>query len=352
MIELPLSIPSIDIQIPHRNWNNALSEAFAILIAAEPGDVVCITGPSRVGKTRLSHELCRLLSGGIPYEESGNMITVAVEAANTGPNGIFSTKSFMQRMLEAIQHPIYSTANINIGDIDLDQNLMNVSEGKMRLALERGLVKRNTKYLIIDEAQHARYASKGARGGYAVMDSWKCLAQMANIILVVVGAYPILDILRGSPHLVGRKHQVHLPRYHETVEDLEEFCLILAHYDQVVELGVDIQTLQECIEPLYEGTLGCIGLLRGWLTRASAIGVLRNEGITKDILMETVASGSDLKTIYQEIEHGEKLINEVDIGLLPNTSVKKKSTGKGKPFKRKPKRLKKNNRTEKRDDDE
>ena len=40
-------------KIVHRNWQLALGEAFAALSLASPGDVVCITGPSRAGKTKL-----------------------------------------------------------------------------------------------------------------------------------------------------------------------------------------------------------------------------------------------------------------------------------------------------------
>jgi len=74
MINFPPSIQSIDIQIPHRNWERALSESFALLIAAQPGDVVCIAGPSRAGKTRLIHELCRLITGGCHMKKMGKCL--------------------------------------------------------------------------------------------------------------------------------------------------------------------------------------------------------------------------------------------------------------------------------------
>lgn len=359
MTNMPPEISSIDIQVPHRNWNNALAESFALLVAAQPGDVVCITGPSRTGKTRLKSELCKLLSGDGKFEDTGYMACVEVEAANTGPNGTFSTKFFMHRMLEAIKHPIFSTANTDFNNPDSYQRLMRASEAQLRLAFERGLIWRKARYLIIDEAQHAKYSSKGTHAGHALMDSWKCLAQATNTILVIVGAYPILEILRGSPHLLGRKHQVHLQRYYETIEDLEEFGLILAHYDQVVELGKGVNSLQDYIEILYEGTFGCIGLLRGWLTRSNAISKLRGGGITKKILLESILSRSDLKDIWIEIAQGEKLIDKSDHYLL-NDNAQQISIESGennvpknklKPFKRKPKRIKKDNRTDTYDDE-
>jgi len=352
MINLPPSIQSIDIQIPHRNWERALSESFALLIAAQPGDVVCIAGPSRAGKTRLIQELCRLITGGVSYEENGKMSAVVVEAANTGPNGTFSTKSFIHRMLEEVKHPIYSTANVDIENPFAYQKMTRVTEAQLRLALERALIWRGTKYLFIDEAQHAKYAAKRSHAGHAIMDSWKCLAQSVGIVLVIVGAYPVLDILRDSPHLLGRKHQVHFPRYHETLDDLYEFALILAHYDQVIEIGSGVQTLQEFNELLYAGSLGCIGLLRGWLTRATAIASIRGNGVTRDILVETIISNSDLKKIAFEIRYGEKVIGGGSFSEYKKELIKDKCINNNKPFKRKPKRFKKNNRTDRDNDDE
>lgn len=67
-----------------------------------------------------------------------------------------------------------------------------MTEGSMRQALEKAIRARQVRYLFIDEAQHARYTSCHAMGSFAVMDSWKCLAQSTGVVLVVVGAYPIL----------------------------------------------------------------------------------------------------------------------------------------------------------------
>ena len=76
----------LNIKINHRNWNDALAFAFQLLVTASPGDVVCITGPSRAGKSRLVKELIKLL--GVQSNEFASSFTsISVEATNSGPNG-------------------------------------------------------------------------------------------------------------------------------------------------------------------------------------------------------------------------------------------------------------------------
>ncbi len=132
-----LSLPNLEIKIAHRNWQVALSQAFALLVSVTPGEVVCITGASRSGKSKLIEELCALLCGDNRFSETGLLPVVVVEAVNTGPNGTFSTKSFTQRMLEAVNHPILSMSQMEVDDPFTYQKMDRSTEGALRAALER-----------------------------------------------------------------------------------------------------------------------------------------------------------------------------------------------------------------------
>jgi energy-coupling factor transporter ATP-binding protein EcfA2 len=333
-----------DFRISHRNWQEAVASLFSLLTAASPGEVVVITGPSRCGKTRLIEHVCDLLFPDKSVFSGGKMPYVIVDASNTGPNGIFSTKSFTLRMLEAIKHPFYS-----IDDNELDQisdykllKMDRATEGILRIALERAFIIRGVMYLFIDEAQHAKYVTKGASGAYAVLDSWKCFAKATQIILVIVGAYPILEILQNSPHMLGRKHQVHLPRYSSTETDLQEFLGIIDAYDvKLHELGL-VANLRSHTKLLYTGSLGCIGLLRAWILRAYAYSTAQNLDINEKILLEAKLPDSDLVEIAREIEQGELILNGHSIiPAIQGAGYKQK---KQKPFQRKAKRIAPENR--------
>jgi len=338
------SLPNFDVKITHRNWQIALAEAFALIVSASPGEVVCITGPSRAGKSKLISELRLLLCGKDMFHRTGKMPSVVVEAVNTGPNGSFSTKSFTLHMLNAIRHPIFSESVSDLEESLIYHKTDRSTEASLRIALERAFVVRGTKYLFIDEAQHAKYAGKASMGAYAVMDSWKCLAQTSKLVLVLVGAYPIVDILQNSPHMLGRKKQVHLPRYRPISGDIDAFSQILASYDAILDLDGGVKSLTQFGELIYEGTFGCIGLVRSWLSQASAIARLEGTGINKEILERTKKPDADLVSIREEIESGEEYFDSLSPDRVKTKRKTTRSNRKGKPFKRKPERIPPGNR--------
>ena len=342
--EAIMKTPDLNFCIDHRNWTEALSEAFALLTCAGPGEVVCITGPSRAGKSRLIYKLIELLFGKDYDKDPFIMPCVVVEAVNSGPNGSFSTKSFTQRMLKAVKHPVLSIDDDN-DDYFAYQKLERTTEATLRSALEQAFIARQTKYLFIDEAQHARYAGKATLAAHAVLDSWKCLAQTSGLVLVIVGAYPILDILRNSPHMLGRKHQVHFPRYQLTVDDVKHFSKIVAVYENYLTVSDDLKgKLVPVSELLYEGSLGCIGLLSAWLLRAEARGMLAKSGITLELLKKTMLSNADRIEIEREILAGEESLSSTVGRKLPvQKTTRKKSSAK--PFQRNQKRLSPGNRS-------
>jgi len=345
------SVPKLEMRIPHRNWVNALSEAFALLSVADPGDVISITGPSRAGKSRLISELKRLLVGSENLQETGRMPVVVVEAVNGGVNGTFSTKWFIQRMLDAVEHPILSFS----GKVGPTEKLDRSTEAGLRRALEKAFKNRGTRYLFIDEAQHARYASRSSQAPCAVMDSWKCLAQNAGLVLVVVGAYPILGILQNSPHLLGRKQQVHLPRYGLGKDDLREFVKIIKAYEKALQPLLKEEGLSDHLLFLHHGTCGCIGLLKKWLKSAATLACVYDRALDVSILEKTRPSDADLSEISREIIDGESLIfaspHNEGRTAFPMVScsekaggAKVKATPGRKPFTRNPKRNKSGNR--------
>lgn len=346
MNDLPLGL--LELRVGHRQWNTAFSEAFAILSMASPGDVVCIVGPSRAGKSRLIGELRRQLENGNRFDVTGLLPVVAVEAVNAGPNGTFSTKGFTLRMLEAVRHPMLS---LDTGGQHFEvaiEKIERTTENSLRQALERAFRHRGTRYLFIDEAQHVRYTSRQSMAPCAVMDSWKCLAQASGLVLVVVGAYPILELLRNSPHMLGRKKQIHLARYTESQSDLLEFAKIIRAFEQVLTGYVADRFLVSQLLFLHHRTCGCIGLLKGWLTQAMTLAHVRGQQIDLALLEEAAMPDSEILEIDREISEGERLLycSPSKAESIPNT---RQSDGGGKsrrkPFTRSPKRYERGHRS-------
>lgn len=339
-----------DVPIPHRNWKRVLSEAFCYLSCASPGEVVCITGPSRAGKSLLIRRLIQMLVGDNCFDQTGRLPAVVVEAVNTGPHGSFSTKAFTQRMLDAVKHPVFTIRGQSLDDMLAIQKMDRTTEPSLRLFLEYALVARGVKFLFIDEAQHVKYVSKNAQAPSAVMNSWKCLAQTAGLVIVFVGAYPILDILVNATHLLGRKNPVHFQRYHPVEEDIESFAELLQSYSVLIDLDSSLNSLVDVTELMYEGSLGCIGLLKAWLKCTDAISTIQQKKIDVDLLRHTRLTDLDLRAIKAEILAGEdnmkkSYMSEVrDTGCEATPSDPTKKTSK--PFQRKPTREVARNRVE------
>jgi len=321
-----------DLKIEHEKWVETLELVYLLLISVSPGEVICISGPSRAGKTKLILELIKLLLGDKNYSKAGEIPVVSVKAVNSSRHGSFSTKSFTKKLLHAVQHPFYGEEDFE--DINKQDR---ISEDVYRHALEKALIARKVKYLFIDEAQHARYVSKDAQGAYAVMDSWKCLAEEAGIVLIVVGAYPILDIIRKSPHMVGRRHQVNLGRYKIQESDLLEFKAILVAYGEILCCK---PMLIKNMETMYKGSLGCIGLVRHWLIRATGLAITRKTILSEEILFESMPSEDDLNSLSEEIRNGELLLDELENNHgLEGEAKPKRKKGRNKPFQRKAERI-------------
>lgn len=329
------------LKVSHPKWNLAYKEASNMMLIAQPGEVVGIVGASRIGKTRLVNELRSTI---FTSPSTGSFSTVYCLAENCSTSGEFSTKAFTQRLLDAIEHPFFATRNIV--DVDCAASIVRMSrlsEGVMRSALEKALIHRKTRYLFIDEAQHVLYAKKGAKGAGAILDSWKSLAQICQLVLVLVGAYPLLNALNHSPHMVGRTLNVHFPRYHLNTKDIRDFAGIIRAYLEILkpEKSFDIG---EWTEFLFEGSLGSTGLLESWFRRAFArMRVEEKNKLTKDILLKTRKTQKELEIILTEIAQGEEVLSTNPPRKKTGIAAKGNVKHNRKAFQRSPRRLQINN---------
>lgn len=331
------------LRIAHRNYERAFSGSVAAVTAAIPGELVCVVGPSRVGKTRLQRELASMIIGAAGRD--GRMPVVSVVAKNLTNRARFRTKEFTEEMLQALQHPIYGVARPDDRwGIDLYRLLGDTSEGTLIKALTRAFKIRGTKYLFVDETQHTRYAEGHDWEAAAVLDSWKCLAEETGLVLVVIGAYPLIDVLQLCPHLLGRKHQVHFPRYGAIEDDLTVWDQILETYTARLRLPPGVKTLREWRSLLYPPSFGCIGSLEGWLRSSLGAAAAQNaEFLTKEHLLMTRKPRGDLEEMAAEIAAGE---HALQIGIEgeqvkpPNRgkAVPERPKRRGRPFQRKPRR--------------
>lgn len=324
------------LRIEHRTYCRAVTSIFCALSIAQPGEVVVVVGPSRVGKSSAVEEALTL-SVKTPGESRKHHVIVETENAAAG--GAFSTKAFMRLVCRGINHPIYGMSGPDDPwGVSLHARLNRTPESMLRDAVEQGLILLGIRYLVADEAHHVGYAGNKA---LAILDSWKCLAFRTSTVLVLVGSYQLLDILACAPHLLGRQCLIEFPRYKSgDAEDVREFAKVLRTLSPLIRFENSGSNLRSWTRLLFTHSLGCVGNLSKWL-RASLgeVAAERAEMLTERALLATRLPSLQESSMAAEILAGEAAMLR-DSPTTPDSSVEAAKKGSRKPFQRNTRRFK------------
>jgi len=246
------------LRLSHATFEATYRRAYTQVALSSPSQLIVVAGPTRVGKTTLGRRLTAELIDS-SHHEDGTIPLIREEAATTN-QGKFSTKHFTLRLLEQLSDPITS---IGAGTALRRSQ----SETHLRLHLERCLKYRKTRYLVVDEAQHLLRTTGHLRPG-EVIDTLKCLANVTDLTIVLIGGYELLQTCIQSSHLNGRLTIVDFPPYGDDEQSINEFDRILLSLEQHIPSKQGF--LHEHHERLYRGSLGCVGLLVEWTIKALA----------------------------------------------------------------------------------
>jgi hypothetical protein len=270
-----------------------------------------MVGPSRVGKSSTTQRVGTMVTRTTqtdPHPEHKPYVRLV--AKNSARNGTFTTASFTIEALRVMGHPMLRRSGRNAGwDAKTFRMLERAKEGALQAALQDAFEYFNVKFLAIDELQHLIYAVGGIKNALPILDSWKCLVESLPITLILTGAYPLLPLLLQSPHLIGRKTQIHFPRYLRDVkEDVIEFDRILLTYSSMIRLD-DGKSLRDWNSQLFEGSLGCIGLLKLWLINALRTAAIQGcDTLQESHLVAARRPKMELQCMQLEITVGEEIL--------------------------------------------
>lgn len=254
-----------------------LVEADAALRLAieEPGgaSLVLICGPTGVGKTtlRLRAEQ-RLKQSFLPVAETeaGRIPVLSLEAV-APEGGSFSWLSYYRRALHAMAEPLVEH-KLDYGARDPDSSLPASSRAnghQLRFALEQALRYRRPAAVLIDEAQHLTKIASG-RKLQDQLDSLKSLAGMTGCVHVLFGTYELLPFRNLSAQLSRRSLDLHLRRYGaEQLAAATAFQRVIFSFQRHLPLTQEPDLCRQW-EYLYARSVGCVGVLTDWLSRALA----------------------------------------------------------------------------------
>lgn len=328
-------------QIAHRVFNDITRQLALLSEACKGGECIALTGASRAGKSTIAQNMANRLN---PLGDDDLMRyrpVVKLSCRNRGGNGQFTTKDFYIEALETINHPFYT---LNSKDRQTNYETLRRrardSDRLLSYSLEYALQTLGVRYLIIDETQHLLYARGGKQGALRILEMLKTLAEHIDCVLVLVGAYPILQVLRLSPHMIGREFLIEMQRYKsQTQVELEEFEAILEWYSEAIQFEPGITSLRDWNQLLYEQSYGVVGILsarlRDALARMQAMGDSR---LSLQHVMDTRKPQWDLEEITNEIDIGEQYlqqdqnVKDVNSAAKSSTNSSKKSKNHRRPF--------------------
>ena len=186
------------------------------------------------------------------------------------------------------------------------------SRSVLRVALESAIRQRRPLAFLVDEAQHLAKMA-GGRKLQDQLDCVKSLAIRTQTVHVLAGTYDLLILRQLSGQLSRRTRHIHFARYRaDAAEDVRDFQNVLWNFQIRLPLAAEPDLLRHW-EFCYERSLGCVGLLKEWLTRALATGLAqKTPQVTLRLLEQHALSLADCQTIATEMLAGEAILAEAD----------------------------------------
>ncbi len=248
--------------------------------------------------------------------DSGRLPSVSVEVP-APESGHYPWKDFYKRILRTMEDPFVERSvkycGARGGHRTAEDNLVvgrGVLAQELRHAVEQALRHRRPAAVLLDEAQHFMKIASG-RKLLDQMDIIKSLANMTNVVQVLIGTYELIPFLNLSGQLSRRSTVIHFPRYHaEDAEDIRLFGSVVRVFQRVMPLEQEPNLLPH-LEYLYAGSIGCVGILKDWLHKAYAV-ALRSKAKTLTLahLKACALSATQCRKMLAEARAGEQNLAE------------------------------------------
>jgi len=299
---------------PHLNqaddavWNAIREPAGKLLIF--------VFGPPGVGKTTLlEHIEKRLLEQALSRMQTDHShLPVARLNAMAPSSRLFKWPDFYTRALMSVSEPLIDYkidyhSLIPVFNDKLKRHVTPRSGGDaaaLQRAWEQVIKYRQLAAILIDEAQHFGKVAKGSSLSEQ-LDHIKSLAVETQTVHVLAGTYDLPIFRNLNAQLSRRSIDVHLPRYDATKkEDRQAFQKVLLSFQRHLPLEEQPDLIHQW-KYCYARSVGCVGILKGWLTKALDEALENGEKTLSPTVLERHAETVDrCDQMISDIAEGEK----------------------------------------------
>jgi hypothetical protein len=285
--------------------------------------LIFILGPTGVGKTTLISRLMRQITADLlpGLELDRERLPVAGIEAEAPTHGNYDFKQHFKRSLKALGEVLIECKlDLSWQVLDARQKRSIIINAKtnaaaLRGSLEDSLKRRRPAAFFIDEAHHLGKVS-GGRKFQDHLDVIKSLANTAETLHVLVGTYELQLLLNLSDQLSRRSRTFHFERYRSgQTSDLRSFQNIIWNFQHRLPFS-EQRDLREHSQYLMERSLGCVGILKGWIVRAADAALDKGAvTLTIDHLKQYEPADAEWRSIATSMLEGEEALGESEAEL-------------------------------------
>lgn len=299
--------------IAHPHHQRALEELDSLALCPGSTSIVQLYGPSGAGKSTLLHKFEeRLIERAHPtmMNDPAHIPFIRVNAPAI-QRGSFHFRELFKRFLRAADEPCIQYKQLPPrGPVsEHNKRILNrfTSTDDVRLGVERLVQYRSIPLIIVDDAMHIAKVLEH-RLLINNVDVLKDLAKETGATIILVGTAEVLPLVDLSAQNIRLSWDIEYPHYDWRDEgERTAFCqalLSMLHFIDTM-IGVPEDLYQDYWEEFYSGSLGCIGVLKDWLTRTLKL-ALSEEATTlsRAHCQRTRWSPHQLKKMAEELQEG------------------------------------------------
>ena len=308
--------------IEHPRFTDAYD---ALELASESSPMVLLLGVSGAGKSYMSDLLVtnRREEPLSPFSEDDDNpdedpdppIPPLVAAGVTAPSahrGPFSWKTLWGRALRVLQDPVPDAKfdherNAKALRGGMSRPSSRSTEAELFQAVCAAAIDRRLELLVIDEAC-SMLKSDAGRTLADQLDILRELADLATFTVVLVSTFRIVRYLHCSSELNRRLSHVVLHPYFDTPDepgcedDYELFCRVAVSLMERIPDWARLRLGQRECQRLYNGSMGCVGVLADWYGRALRRAAKRGRALRWTDFELTAINGTDRSRMQREAE--------------------------------------------------